>query len=286
MTPLRQRMIEDMGVRNFSALTIKLYINAVAKYAQFFGKSPELLGPEEVRTYQVYLIHQKKVSWAAFNITVSALKFLYTVSLDKDWAFKKIPYARSPKKKPVILSKEEVGALIRAISNLKHRVLVMLIYSAGLRVSEALNLRVRDIDSGRMMIRIEQGKGRKDRYIPLSPTLLRWLRIYWKTSRPSGYLFPGRAINSPLRREGLSKVLKLARRDAGISKPVNLRILRHSFATHLLESGTNIRIIQALLGHRSLNTTSIYTSVSDTTINATQSPLEQLTDLPAPPELK
>lgn len=286
MTPLRQRMIEDMEVRNYSALTIKLYINAVAKFAQFFGKSPELLGPEEVRTYQVYLIHQKKVSWAAFNIAVAALRFLYKFSLGRDWAFKKIPYARKPKKKPVILSKEEVGALIKGISNLKHRVLVMLIYSAGLRASEAVNMRASAIDSERMMIRVEEGKGMKDRYIPLSPILLQWLRIYWKTVQPTGYLFPGRAPDSPIRREGLCKVMKCARRAAGISKPVNLRMLRHSFATHLLESGTNIRIIQALLGHRSLNTTSIYTFVSDTTIHATQSPLEQLSNLPEPPELR
>jgi integrase/recombinase XerD len=285
MTPLRQRMIEDMGVRNFSPITVKLCINAVAKFAQFFGKSPELLGPEEVRTYQVYLIHQKKVSWAAFNIIVSALKFLYTVSLDKDWAFKKIPYAKRPRKKPVILSKEEVSAFIKAFVNLKHRVLVMLAYSTGLRVSEVVHLRVCDIDSKRMMLRVEQGKGRKDRYIPLSPILLQWLRVYWKIARPTDYLFPGRVPGSPLRREGVSKAIGCARRACGITKVVTMRMLRHSFATHLLESGTNIRIIQALLGHRSLNTTALYTSVSNTTINATQSPLELLSGLPEPPDV-
>ena len=163
MTPLRQRMTEDMQVRNFSPLTIKLYIDAVIKFSQFFHKSPALLGPEEVRTYQVYLIHEKKASWSAFNIAVSALRFLYVVSLEKDWAFKKIPYAKKPKTKPVILSLEEVCSFIKSLINLKHRVLVMLTYSTGLRISEVLHLRVCDIDSKRMMIRVEQGKGQKDR---------------------------------------------------------------------------------------------------------------------------
>jgi integrase/recombinase XerD len=159
MTPLRQRMTEDMRVRNFSPLTIKLYLAAVIKFSLFFHKSPALLGPEEVRTYQVYLIDEKKASWSAFNIAVSALRFLYVVSLGKDWAFKKIPYARKPKTKPVILSLEEVCSFIKSLVNLKHRVLVMLTYSTGLRISEVLHLRVCDIDSKRMMIRVELGKG-------------------------------------------------------------------------------------------------------------------------------
>jgi integrase/recombinase XerD len=285
MTPLRQRMTEDMGVRNLSPLTIKLYIDAVVKFSKFFNKSPALLGPEEVRTYQLYLINQKKASWSAFNIAVSALRFLYVVSLEKDWAFKKIPYAKKPKTKPVILSLEEVCSFIKTLINLKHRVLVMLAYSTGLRISEILHLRVCDIDSKRMMIRVEQGKGQKDRYVPLSPTMLQWLRIYWKTARPTSYLFPGRVPGMPLTRASVHKAIACARKSAGISKTINPRMLRHSFATHLLESGTNIRIIQALLGHRSLNTTAIYTSVSNTTINATRSPLELLPGFPDPPSL-
>jgi integrase/recombinase XerD len=285
MTPLRQRMTEDMRVRNFSPVTIKLYIDAVAKFANFFHKSPALLGPDEVRTYQVYLIHEKKASWSAFNIAVSALRFLYVVSLEKDWAFKKIPYAKKPKTKPVILSLEEVCSFIKTLINLKHRVLVMLAYSTGLRISEILHLRVCDIDSKRMMIRVEQGKGQKDRYVPLSPTMLQWLRIYWKTARPTSYLFPGRVPGMPLTRASVHKAIASARKSAGISKTINPRMLRHAFATHLLESGTNIRIIQPLLAHRSLNTTAIYTSVSNTTINATQSPLELLSGFPDPPSL-
>jgi integrase/recombinase XerD len=285
MTPLRQRMTEDMRIRNFSPVTIKLYIDAVARFAKFFHKSPASLGPDEVRTYQVYLIQEKKASWSAFNIAVSALKFLYTVSLEKDWAFKKIPYAKKPKTKPVILSMEEVGSFILTLINLKHRVLAMLAYSTGMRISEVLHLRVSDIDSKRMMIRVEQGKGQKDRYVPLPPTLLQWLRIYWKTARPTSYLFPGRVPGMPLTRESVHKAIACARKAAGISKNINPRMLRHSFATHLLESGTNIRIIQALLGHRSLNTTAIYTTISSATIHAASSPLELLTGLPEPPEL-
>jgi integrase/recombinase XerD len=285
MTPLRQRMTEDMQVRNLSPLTIKIYIDAVAKFAKFFHKSPASLGPEEIRTYQVYLIHEKKASWSAFNIAVSALRFLYMVSLEKDWAFKKIPYGQRPKTKPVILSLEEVCSFIKGLINLKYRVLVMLAYSTGLRISEVLHLRLSDIDSKRMMIRVELGKGQKDRYVPLSPTLLQWLRIYWKAARPASYLFPGQVPGRPQTIESVNKAITSACKAAGISKHINPRMLRHSFATHLLESGTNIRIIQALLGHRSLNTTAIYTTVSSTTIHATASPLELLTDLPEPPEL-
>jgi site-specific recombinase XerD len=164
-------------------------------------------------------------------------------------------------------------------------VLVLLAYSTGLRISEVLHLRVSDIDSKRMMIRVEQGKGQKDRLVPLSPTLLQWLRIYWKTARPASYLFPGQVPGRPQTRESVHKAMTSACKAAGISKHINPRMLRHSFATHLLESGTNIRIIQALLGHRSLNTTARYTTVSSTTIHATASPLELLTNLPKPPEL-
>ncbi|MBN2257511.1 MAG: tyrosine-type recombinase/integrase, partial [Anaerolineaceae bacterium] len=244
-----------------------------------------LLGPEEIRAYQVHLVQQKKASWSAFNIAVSALKFLYAVTLEKDWAVQKIPYAKKPKTKPVILSMEEVCTFFEAFSNLKYRILAMIAYATGLRHSEVLHLRVSDIDSKRMMIRVESGKGNKDRYVPLSPTLLAWLRAYWKIGRPASYLFPGKIPGMPLTKESVCRAIRRARRTSGISKAVNLRMLRHSFAKHLLDSGTNIRIIQALLGHRSLNTTAIYTTVSSATIHATQSPLESLANLPEPPAL-
>ena len=285
MTPLRQRMIEDMRVRNLSVTTQKVYIDQVAKFAKHFGKSPALLGPEEVRTYQVLLVCTKKLSWSAFNVAVCALRFLYQHTLHADWAFEKIPYAKKPRKRPVILSMDEVCAFLTAISNLKHRVAVMMAYATGLRTSEVLHLRIGDIDSKRMMIRVNQGKWRTDRDVFLSPTLLAWLRAYWKISRPQNYLFPGRKPDQPLSAHTLHKAIYRARRYSGTSKTVTMRMLRHSFATHLLESGTNIRIIQALLGHRSLNTTAIYTHVSRSTVCAAQSPLESLPNLPEPPAL-
>ena len=285
MTPLRQRMIEDMRVRNLAASTQAEYIRAVARFAKYFGKSPELLGPEEVRTYQVHLSCERKLSWSTFNLAVCAVRFLYQHTLHADWVFEKIPYARKPRKRPVILSMEEVGTFLGAISNLKHRVAVMIAYAAGLRTSEVLHLRVCDIDSKRMMIRVNQGKWRTDRDVVLSPTLLAWLRAYWKICRPQDYLFPGRKPGQTLSARALHIAIRRARQYSGISKTVTMRMLRHSFATHLLESGTNIRIIQALLGHRSLNTTAIYTHVSRSTVCAAQSPLESLTGLPELPAL-
>lgn len=286
MTPLRQRMIEDMRVRNLSVATQRAYIDQVAKFARYFGKSPALLGPEEVRTYQVHLVYEKKLSWSAFNVAVCALRCLYQHTLHVDWAFEKIPYAKKTRKRPVILSMDEVRAFLGAIANLKHRLAVMIAYAAGLRTSEVLHLRIGDIDSKRMMIRVNQGKWRTDRDVCLSPTLLAWLRAYWKICRPQDYLFPGRRPDQPLSTRTLRTAIYRARRYSAISKTVTMRMLRHSFATHLLESGTNIRIIQALLGHRSLNTTAIYTHVSRSTVCAAQSPLDSLPNLPEPPVLR
>jgi site-specific recombinase XerD len=278
-------MIEDMRVRNLAVSTQKEYINQVAKFANYFSKSPALLGPEEVRAYQVHLVYKKKLSWSSFNLAVCALRFLYQHTLRADWAFERIPYAKKPRKRPVILSLDEVCAFIQAIPNLKHRIAVMLAYATGLRTSEALHLRVCDIDSKRMMIRVNQGKWRTDRDVLLPPTLLAWLRAYWKIARPDHYLFPGGNPGRPLSISTLNKAVQRARRYSGISKAVTIRMMRHSFATHLLESGTNIRIIQALLGHRSLNTTARYTHVSSSTVCAARSPLESLPNLPRPPAL-
>jgi len=283
VTPLRQRMTDDMRVRNLAITTQKAYIDQVAKFAKFFCKSPDLLGPEDVRAYQVHLTKDKKLGWSAFNGAVCALRFLYQNTLHVDWVFQKIPYAKKPRKRPVILSLDEVCSFIGAIPNLKHRVTAIVAYATGLRASEVLHLRVCDIDSKRMMIRVNQGKWRTDRDVPLSPTLLAWLRAYWKMVRPTEYLFPGKTPDKPLARNSLGRAIRNARQYSGISKAVTMRMMRHSFATHLLESGTNIRIIQALLGHRSLNTTAIYTHVSNSTIHAAASPLESLPNLPAPP---
>jgi integrase/recombinase XerD len=282
-TPLRQRMIEDLKVRNRSSKTIACYVDAVAKFAQYFHKSPEQLGPEEIHAYQVYLVEQKKVSWSAYNITVCALRFLYGTTLGKDWVISKIPFAKQPKTKPVVLSIKEAQRFLESISNLKYRVLVMTVYATGMRHSEVLNLKVTDVDSERMTIRIRSGKGNKDRYVSLSPTLLAWLRAYWKIVRPKDYLFPSKVAGRPLTKDVVWKVIKQARLISGIPKAITMRMLRHSFATHLLESGTNLRVIQTLLGHSSLNTTAIYTKVSNETIRAVQSPLELFLKLPMPP---
>jgi site-specific recombinase XerD len=279
-------MIEDMRVRNFAATTQKEYIRQVEKFAKYFGKSPALLGPKEIRAYQVYLVNEKKLAWSTFNIAVSALRFLYQYTLQVDWVIEKIPYAKRTKKRPVILSIDEICRFIGAIPNLKHRVLVIVVYATGLRTSEVVHLRVCDIDSGRMMIRVNQGKWRTDRDVPLSPKLLAWLRAYWKIVRPTDYLFPGRKPGSHLTQKSINQSIRSARQYSGISKKVTLRMMRHSFATHLLESGTNIRIIQALLGHRSLNTTAIYTRVSKSTICAAPSPLDSLSNLSDPPVQK
>jgi site-specific recombinase XerD len=269
-------MIEDLKVRNRSARTIKTYIGHVAKFAQHFQKSPELLGPEEVRQYQVYLVHERRVSWSHFNQAVCALRFLYHHTLRRDWAITHIPFPRQPKKLPVVLSQSEVQRFLAAIRKLKYRAILMTAYAAGLRLSEITHLQVSDIDSQRMMIRVRQGKGQKDRYVMLSPTLLELLRVYWRVERPKTWLFPGHQPDEPISMTSVQRVCHQAGVDAGLSKRVTVRMLRHCFATHLLEAGTNVRVIQSLLGHRSLSTTQRYTYVSAQTVRATVSPLELL----------
>ena len=274
MTPLRRRMIEDMRVRNLSPNTQQIYVDRVAKFAQYFGKSPELLGPEDIRTYQVYLIHQKGASSSMLLQTVCALRFLYRNTLGKKWALPFIPAPKREKKLPVVLSQEEISLFFEHIPNLKHRALIMTAYATGMRVSEVASLRVADIDSKRMMIRIELGKGRKDRYVMLSPNLLELLRAYWKAARPVYWLFPGRRPETHLTTKRIHQVCVKASAAAGLTRRATVRALRHCFATHLLEAGANIRVIQVLLGHRSLRTTARYTHVSRETICSTCSPLD------------
>ena len=276
MTPLRQRMIADMQVRNLSPHTQKIYIDHVSRFARHFGKSPELLDPEEIHAYQVYLVQEKHVSWCSFNQSVAALRFLYCITLHKDWAIERIPYPRREQKLPVVLSISEVLQFFTAIKSLKHRAMLMTAYAAGLRVSEVARLRVSDIDSQRMVIRVRQGKGRRDRYVMLSQALLEILRTYWKLTRPSGWLFPGYLPGHHITPNAVIRACRRVNAEAGLSKHVTMRTLRHSFATHLLEAGTDIRIIQALLGHRSLQTTARYTRVSTKTVRATTSPFDQL----------
>lgn len=276
MTPLRQRMLDDMRLRNLSPRTISTYTDHVAKFAAYFGKSPELLGPDEIRHYQLHLVHTRHASWSAFNQAVCALRFLYRVTLQKDWAITHIPYPKVERKLPVILSTSEVLQFLSVITSLKYRAILMTAYAAGLRLSEVTHLRVSDIDSERMVIRIQQGKGHKDRYVMLSEVLLLVLRRYWQAARPTTWLFPSGKPDCPISSSAVQRACQQAARDAGLSKAVTVRMLRHCFATHLLESGTNIRVIQTLLGHRSLTTTQRYTHISAGTLRATHSPLDDL----------
>jgi site-specific recombinase XerD len=271
-------MIEDMKLRNLSPHTQEAYVRAVVKLAQHYRKSPDKLDQEEVRAYLVRLAEQR-VAPSSFNQARCALKFFYRVTLGRDWALDGIVCAKTGKPLPVVLSRDEVAQFFQAVYSPKYRVMLMIAYGAGLRVSELVALRVEDIDSRRMVIRVYQGKGRKDRYVMLSPKLLAELREYWKRFHPVKWLFPGRDKGQPLSRRIVNDACLEAARRAGIKKRVSPHTLRHSFATHLLDAGTDIRTIQALLGHRSLRTTALYTYVSMEKVIATRSPL----DLLAPP---
>jgi site-specific recombinase XerD len=275
MSPLRRRMIEDMTVRNLSPATQRSYVHAVAKFGRFFGRSPDRLELEDVRTFQVHLV-AGGISWPALNQTVCALRFLYGVTLKQAELPERIPYAREPQKLPVVLGADEVVRFLEAVSSLKARAALTTAYAAGLRASEAASLKVGNIDSSRMVIRIEQGKGGRDRYVMLSTQLLNLLRSYWRMARPVHWLFPGRDAEHPIHPVALHAACRSACAASGLDKRVTVHTLRHSFATHLLESGTDIRIIQALLGHRNVNTTARYTHVSTSTIRSTVSPLDRL----------
>ncbi len=262
MTSLRQRMIQDLRIRNYSPRTIDTYIRAVAKFAEHFGKSPHVLGAEHIREYQIYLVEEKKASWSLFNQAVCALRFFYNVTLGRKEMIEHIPFSKKERKLPVVLSAGELGRLFQAVPNLKHRTVLMTMYGTGLRISEAVNLRVQDIDSERMVLRVCQGKGHKDRYAPLSRTLLEALRRYWAVYRPRYYLFPGSPPDRPLGVSGVQRSCKRYRESAGLTKPVTTHTMRHCFATHSLEAGTDLRTIQHILGHGSLSTTAVYLHVA------------------------
>ena len=262
MTILRKRMIEDLRIRNYSPRTIDIYVERVAKFTQYFGQSPDRLGPSQIRQYQVFLVETKKASWALFNQTVCALRFFYRVCLGKKWMIEHIPFPKQEKKLPVVLSPQEVSRLLGTLSNLKHRTILMTLYATGLRLSEAMALEVRDIDSERMLIRVRQGKGKRQRYVPLSDTLLEHLRRYWKSYRPGHWLFPSTDPQRPLDQSSVQKICTQAAHKAGLIKKVSPHVLRHSFATHLLEAGTDLKTIQVWLGHRSLSSTSVYLHIA------------------------
>jgi integrase/recombinase XerD len=282
MSPLRRRMIEDMTVRNLSPATQRSYIHAVAKFSRYFGRSPDRLVLEDVRAFQVHLV-STGISWPALNQTVCALRFFYGVTLGHGEIPERIPYAREPRKLPVVLSADEVVRFLEAVPSLKARTALTTAYAAGLRASEAAALKVSNVDSGRMIVRVEHGKGGKDRYVMLSAQLLGILRTYWRLTHPKTWLFPGRNESGPIDVCVLHAACRSARIASGIDKRVTVHTLRHSFATHLLENGTDVRIIQVLLGHNQLSTTARYAQVSTGLIRRTESPLDRLTLEVVPP---
>jgi site-specific recombinase XerD len=271
-------MIDDLRIRNYSRCTIDNYIRMVAQFAKHFGRSPQRLGPEHVRDYQLHLL-ANKTSWGVFNQTVAALRFLYRVTLKQSWPLERLPYGKKPKRLPCVLSQQEVLQFLGAITYPMHRMALTTAYAAGLRVSEVATLRLEDIDSARMLIHVRQGKGQKDRIVPLSEVLLRSLRGYWQNYRPKVWLFPGQKPGEPICKRTLQGACERACRVAGLKKHVSAHTMRHSFATHLLEAGTDIRTVQALLGHASLSTTAIYAHVQRRLITATRSPLDLIEQL-------
>jgi integrase/recombinase XerD len=276
ISPLRRRMIEDMTVRNLSPTTRETYIHNVRKFSQYFGRSPDCLGLEDVRTYQVHLVSEG-IAWATLNQVVSSLRFFFGITLGRQDLPERIAYARRTKTLPVILSPEEVAAFLEAVPSRRDRVALTTAYATGLRASEVVGLCTEDIDSSRMVIHVANGKGGKQRYGMLSPKLLGILRAYWDIERPRRpWLFPGRSGEKPLDPSTLNAACAAAVEATGISKHATLHSLRHAFATHLVEQGVDISIVQALLGHSHLSTTIRYISVATRTIAAVKSPLEHL----------
>jgi integrase/recombinase XerD len=277
MTPLRQRLLEDMQIRNLSVNTQRSYVEQISRFARHFNQSPLTLGPEEIRAYQVYLTNEKKLAPGSIAIAVAALRFLYKVTLKKDWSVTEIiPAPKIPQTLPVVLSPEEVVRFLDSVKKPKHRTILTTCYAAGLRISEAVRLTAAAIDSQRMVLRIEQGKGQKDRYVMLSPKLLAILRDWWRVSRPTHWLFPGDRPDHPITRNAVEHECQEARRRSRIPKPITPHSLRHAFSVHLLEAGTDVRTIQLLLGHRSLATTARYLRIATSKVCATSSPLDLL----------
>jgi len=274
-------MIEDMQLRNLAPVTQRNYIAHAAAFAQFYGKSPEVLDQEAVREYLLYLLNERKLSPEGVNQQVSALKFLYLTTLEMPWTDEDFPRAKRPYKLPVVLSHEEMVLFFDHVPSLRYRAALMICYGAGLRVSEAVAVKISDIDSKRMLLRVEQGKGRKDRYAMLSPRLLEVLRIYWRAARPKMYLFPSWRTGKHLNASSLQQACRDAWLRSGLRKRVTVHTLRHSFATHLLENGTDVRVIQVLLGHSLIDTTARYAAVTPQLIAATLSPLDRLDRQPA-----
>jgi integrase/recombinase XerD len=282
MTRLRQRMLEDLQRRNYSPDTIRGYIRAVKQFAEYFGRSPEQMGAGELRRYQIYLLHEKKLASGTVENCISALRFLYRKTLKRrDLAFDDLPFPKQPRTLPTVLSQDEVRRLIEAARNLMHRTLLILLYATGVRRTEASRVKVSDIDSQRMVIHIHRGKGRRDRDVPMTSKLLQALREYWRWKKPRVYLFPSKfgdpSGEQPISDKTVWNICRAAAKRAGIEKKIGPHTLRHSFATHLLEAGTDLRTIQLLMGHERLEDTTIYLHLSQRHLHAAINPLDQLT---------
>jgi site-specific recombinase XerD len=274
-------MVREMQLRRFAPGTQEAYVHGVAELARFYHRSPDELHAEEVRSYLLHLLTVRKLKWSTVNVISAALRFFYVQILGRHEVALAIPPRKTPRRLPEVLSGEEVQRLFAAAGCLKHRVLLMTAYAAGLRVSEVVALQVRDIDSSRMMLRVRAGKGEKDRYTVLSPRLLEELRAYWRAYRPALWLFPGSVADQPLRRGTASRVYRHAKEKAGIAKRGGIHTLRHCFATHLLEAGVDVRTLQVLMGHNSIRTTIHYVHLTAKKLAGTPSPLDLL-DPPTP----
>ena len=275
ISPLRQRMIDDMTARRFSEATRKDYVRHVRTFAVFLGRSPETATHEDLRRFQLHMA-QQQISPGSINAAIAALRFFFTVTLERPDLVRPLRIVTEPRKAPVVLSPEEVARLLEAAPGVKYKAALSVAYGAGLRVSEVANLKVSDIDSQRMTLKVEQGKGQRDRYVMLSPQLLELLRDWWRAARPQVWLFPGQNPINPVTPRQLNRAVTAAKTLAGISKRVSPHTLRHSFATHLLEQGVDIRVVQVLLGHAKLETTALYTRVAVNTVRDIESPLDRL----------
>jgi integrase/recombinase XerD len=275
MSPLRRRMIEDMTMRKFAPKTQHDYVQRIKNFAAFLGRSPDMASFEDVRRYQLHLA-VSGVGVPTLNQTISTLRFFFRVTLKRHDIVEHTHFIHEPRKLPVVLSPEEVARLLDAAPGLKYKAALSVAYGAGLRATEVISLKISDIDSKRMLIRVERGKGRKDRYVMLSPHLLNLLRAWWRAARPQGWLFPGRDPAQPMTTRQLNRACHAGAQMAEINKRVSLHTLRHSFATHLLEQNIDVRVIQVLLGHAKLDTTALYTRVATKTISEVMSPLEHI----------
>jgi len=283
MGKLRDKMQQDMELKHLSERTIGTYLKCVEDFVIHYGKSPMDMGHDAIRDFLYYLLKEKEASQSRISQHYSALKFFYQTTLGRDWEALKIPRSKREKKLPVVLSKEEIWAIFEEIHNVKHLAILMTIYSGGLRLSEAINLKVSDIDSQRMMIRVNQGKGHKDRYTLLGKRALGILRIYYKDTRPKEWLFPSTSLDKPIGASSVQKAFHIALIKANIKKKASVHTLRHSFATHLLEDGTEIPYIQNLLGHSDSRTTSIYLHVARKKLSKVVSPIDLIEDDPGKP---